>query len=54
METDIIVDTNELIWVNDGFSMCRRSVAIRFNAVLSKTTTQSALCARRFNVNNEL
>lgn len=34
--------------------MCRRSVAIRFNAVLSKTTTQSALCASRFKVSNEL
>lgn len=30
--------TSWLIWEKDGFWMCRRSVAIRFRAVLSSTT----------------
>lgn len=30
--------TSWLIWEKDGFWMCRRSVAIRFRAVLSNTT----------------
>ena len=35
---DMIVETSELIWANVGESIFKRSAAIRFNAVLSKTT----------------
>lgn len=54
VEADIMVDTKELIWVNEGVSMWRRSVAIRFNAVLSSTTTQSAFKVNLFKVSKEL
>ena len=50
----MMVETSELICVKDGVSMCKRSVAIRFSAVLSRTTTQSALRVRRFRVSKEL
>ena len=49
----IIVDTNSLICENDGVSMRKRSTAILFKAVLSKTTTQSALWVSLFKVNSE-
>lgn len=35
-------------------SICKRSVAMRFKAVLSKTTTQSAQLVNRFSVSIEL
>lgn len=54
VDADMIVDTREFICVNDGVSICRRSVAMRLRAVLSRTTTQSALRVNRFSVNNEL
>ena len=44
VETDMMVETSSLIWVKDGLEMCSRSTAIRFSAVLSRTTTQSAAC----------
>ena len=50
----MIVDTRVLICANEGFCMCRRSLAMRFNAVLSSTMTQSALSVRRFSVSSEL
>ena len=54
VDTLIIVDTNSFICENDGVSMRKRSTAILFKAVLSKTTTQSALWVSLFKVNSEL
>ena len=50
----ITVDTSALVCANVGFSMRSRSTAMRFNAVLSSTTTQSALRVSLFRVNSEL
>ena len=44
----------ELSCDTEGLTIFRRSVAIRFSAVLSSTTTQSALSARRFRDKIEL
>lgn len=52
--TDMIVETSLLICVKVGLLMCNLSEAIRFKAVLSRTTTQSAHWVSLFNVNNEL
>jgi len=52
--TDMIVETSLLICVKVGLLMCNLSEAIRFKAVLSRTTTQSAHCVNLFNVNSEL
>lgn len=54
VETDIIVETKVLICAKLGFDMCKRSVAILFKAVLSNTTTQSALCVNLFKVSKLL
>ena len=53
VDTLIIVDTNSLICENDGVSMRKRSTTILSKAVLSKTTTQSALWVSLFKVNSE-
>lgn len=50
----ITVETRELIWANVGLFNFKRSMAMRFNAVLSKTTTQSAFSANLFSVSTEL
>ena len=52
--TDIIVETSLLICVKLGFWICNLSEAILFNAVLSRTTTQSAHCVNLLRVNKEL
>mmetsp|Transcript_10886 Transcript_10886/g.36328 ORF Transcript_10886/g.36328 Transcript_10886/m.36328 type:complete len:271 (+) Transcript_10886:498-1310(+) len=54
VEAAMTVETKELTWCTDGLAMRRRSTAMRFSAVLSSTTTQSALTARRFSVSIEL
>jgi hypothetical protein len=41
---DMIVETSWLIWVKVGESILRRSAAILFRAVLSRTTLVSASC----------
>lgn len=51
---DITVETSEFVWEKVGFERWRRSTAILFNAVLSRTTTQSAFCVKRLRVNREL
>lgn len=51
VDTVMMVDTSSLICVKVGFWMCKRSDAILLSAVLSRTTTQSAHCVNRFNVN---
>ena len=48
------VDTKELTWCTLGFGIRSRSTAMRFNAVLSKTTTQSAFTANLLRVKIEL
>ena len=53
VDTLIIVDTNSLIFENDGVSMRKRFTTILSKAVLSKTTTQSALWVSLFKVNSE-
>ena len=50
----ITADTSAFVCANVGFWMCSRSTAMRFSAVLSNTTTQSALRVNRFSVSNEL
>lgn len=47
VEAAMTVDTRELTCAKEGFSMCRRSTAMRLRAVLSSTATASALRARR-------
>lgn len=54
VETDIMLETRELIWEKVGLLIWRRSEAMRLSAVLSSTTTQSALWVRRFRVRREL
>ena len=54
VDAAITVDTSALVCANVGFSMRSRSTAMRFNAVLSSTTTQSALRVSLFRVNSEL
>lgn len=51
---DITVDTIEFVWVKVAFVRCRHSTAILFNAVFSRTTTQSAFKVSRFSVRSEL
>ena len=53
VDTLIIVDTNSLIFEIDGVSMRKRFTTILSKAVLSKTTTQSALWVSLFKVNSE-
>ena len=48
------VFTRELSWLTVGFDNFNLSTAIRFNAVLSNTTTASAFNVNRFKVSNEL
>lgn len=43
VETDMMLETSELICEKVGLVMWRRSEAMRLSAVLSSTTTQSAL-----------
>jgi hypothetical protein len=47
-------DTREFVWEKSGEATWRWSIAIRFKAALSKTTTQSAWFVRRFRVKREL
>ncbi len=48
------VETRLLVWLNDGLGMCSRSTAMRLSAVLSSTTTASALSVRRLSVSTLL
>ena len=54
VEADITVETNEFSWPTVGFCNFNLSTAILFNAVLSRTTTQSALRVNLFKVKMEL
>ena len=54
VEAAMTVDTNEFTWCTLGFGIRNLSTAILFNAVLSRTTTQSAFTANLFNVKMEL
>jgi hypothetical protein len=54
VDAAMTVETREFVCANVGFSMCSLSVTIRCRAVLSSTTTASALSASRFNVKMEL
>ena len=48
------VDTKELVSLKDGLATCSRSTAMRFSAVLSRTTTASALRVSLLSVSSEL
>lgn len=50
VDAAITVDTSEFSCDTDGDAMRRRSAAIALSAVLSSTTTASALTVRRFMV----
>ena len=54
VEAAITVDTIELIYSKVGCSNFSRSTAILFKALLSSTTTESALRANRFKVKMQL
>ena len=54
VDAAMTVLTNELTWCTLGFGIRSRSTAMRFRAVLSNTTTQSAFTANRFSVKIEL
>ena len=54
VEAAMTVLTRELTWCTLGFGIRSRSTAILFNAVLSKTTTQSAFTANLLRVKIEL
>lgn len=54
VDAAMTVDTRLLICAKVGFSTCNRSTAILSSAVLSRTTTASAFCVRRFRVSSEL
>lgn len=50
VEAAMTVETSEFVWAKVGFSRFRRSTAIRLSAVLSSTTTASALRVSRLRV----
>ena len=50
----ITFETREFVWENVGEATLIWSMAIRFKAALSKTTTQSALLVNRLSVKSEL
>ena len=54
VEAAMTVETRLLVCEKEGFSRCRRSTAILFSAVLSRTTTASAFSVRRLSVSMEL
>lgn len=54
VEAAMTVDTSMLVWLKVGLAMRRRSTAMRLRAVLSSTTTASALRVRRLRVSREL
>ena len=54
VDAAITVDTSELSWPTVGEGRRNRSAAIAFSAVLSRTTTASALRHKRFRVSTEL
>ncbi len=54
VEAAMTVDTREFVSLKDGLATCNRSTAMRFKAVLSSTTTASALRVRRLRVSKEL
>jgi hypothetical protein len=54
VDAAITVATREFVYETVGIGIFNLSTAILFNAVLSKTTTASALQASRFNVRREL
>jgi hypothetical protein len=54
VEAAITFATSELVYELVGMGILSRSTAIRFRAVLSRTTTASALQASLFSVNKLL
>ena len=54
VEAAITVDTNELTWLKLGLWIFKRSEAILFKAVLSRTTTESELLTSLLRVRMEL
>jgi hypothetical protein len=54
VEAAMTVDTREFVCAKVGFSMWSLSVTIRWSAVLSSTTTASALSVKRLRVRMEL
>ena len=54
VDAAMTVLTSELTWCTLGFGILNLSTAILFNAVLSSTTTQSALTANLLRVKIEL
>ena len=54
MDAAMTVETSELICAIVALSECSRSVAMRLSAVLSSTTTASALSVSRLSVSSEL
>mmetsp|Transcript_4594 Transcript_4594/g.13024 ORF Transcript_4594/g.13024 Transcript_4594/m.13024 type:complete len:279 (+) Transcript_4594:484-1320(+) len=54
VDAAMTVATSVFVCAMDGLSMCNLSAAIRFKAVLSRTTTASALRVSRFIVSTEL
>lgn len=54
VDAPITVLTSWFVWSYVGACECRRSVAMRFSAALSSTTTLSAWSTSRFMVSTEL
>ena len=54
MDAAITVETKELTWLKFGVAIFNLSEAILFKAVLSNTTTESALFISLFSVSIEL
>lgn len=54
MDAAITVETKELTWLKFGVAIFNLSEAILFKAVLSNTTTESALFISLFSVRIEL
>ena len=54
MEAAITVETREFTWLKFGLAIFSLSEAILLSAVLSRTTTESALFIRRLRVKTEL